>query len=129
MIGIPQMFDFELGRRAFVAAIQVPSLSSSAVYSHNLHFVMAYGQLCTYVLGFIATTSNYGSDSVFMELVVNATLIPALAEGRPRRVNHVSKQTTQYKRTIWSKKKIMKKMPKVLLTRKSSSQYTLPLTL
>lgn len=87
-----------------MAAIQVPSLSSSAVYSHNLHFVMAYGQLCTYVLGFIATTSNYGSDSVFMELVVNATLIPALAEGCPRRVNHVSKQTTQYKRTIWSKK-------------------------
>lgn len=48
MIGIPQMFDFELrlGRRVSVAAIQVPSSSSSSIYPHNLHFVMAYGQLC-----------------------------------------------------------------------------------
>lgn len=100
MIGIPQMFDFELGRRAFVAAIQVPGLSSSAVYSHNLYFVMAYGQLCTWF-----HSHHYGSDSVFTELVVNAPLILALAEGCPRRVNQLSKQTTQYKRTIWSKRK------------------------
>lgn len=56
----------------------------------------------SYALGFIPNSSNHGPDCV-MELVVKCFPIPALAEGYSRRQNQLSKQTAQYKRTIWSK--------------------------
>lgn len=119
MIGIPQMFDSELslGRKVSVAAIQVPSLSSSSVYSHNLHFVMAYGQLRTWCY------SHHFKPRSQWQMLPHST-----TARRPCIINCLSKQQANIKEQF-ALKRIKKKKPEILLTRKSSSQYTLPLTL
>lgn len=79
----------------------------------------------SYTLGFISIPSNYGPNPV-MELVVKCFPIPALAERYSRRQNQLSSKHNMKEQFGL---KTAKKMPEVLLTRKSSSQYTLPLTL